>query len=122
MDKDMKRLLALVRVACNAWPGAKRDLESALEIGHGRLEEIMKGHPELRVRHLVNLARLIKVRPSDFLRLAYADDEVAAPHQLEEWVGEPKPPNARRKPQPLAPAHEERIRELIREELAKGKA
>jgi hypothetical protein len=120
MDKDMKRLLGLVRSACYSWTGNKRDLESALSIGHGRIEEILDGHPELRVRHLVDLARLLKVRPSDFLRLGYPDDESTAPNQLEGWIGEPKPPSARRKPLPLAPEHEERIRELIREELAKG--
>jgi hypothetical protein len=121
MDKNMKRLLGLVRVGCESWSGAKRDLESALEIGHGRLEECLDGTRELRVCHIVNLARLLKVKPSDFLRLAYADDEASAPNQLEDWIGEPKPPYARKKPLPLAPEHEERMRELIREELAKAK-
>lgn len=121
MDKGMKRLLDLVRTGCNSWPGTKRDLESALEIGHGRLEEVLNGTRELRVCHLVNLARLLKVKPSDFLRLAYAGDEAAAPHQLEEWIGEPKPPHAVKKAPPLAPEHEQRMRELIREELAKSK-
>ncbi len=121
MDKGMKRLLGLVRVGCNSWSGAKRDLESALEIGHGRLEECLDGTRELRVCHIVNLARLLKVKPSDFLRLAYADDEASAPNQLEDWIGDPKPPFARKKPLPLVPEHEERMRELIREELAKAK-
>lgn len=121
MDKEMKRLLGLVRSACYSWSGSKRDLEGALGIGHGRLEEILAGQPELRVRHLVSLARLLKVRPSDFLRLSYPDDESTAPNQLERWIGEPQPPNVRRKPESLAPEHEERIRELIREELAKRK-
>ncbi|HXU31778.1 MAG TPA: hypothetical protein VN851_14485 [Thermoanaerobaculia bacterium] len=115
----MKRLLELVRSACYSWSGNKRDLEGALGIGHGRLEEILDGQPELRVRHIVSLARLLKVRPSDFLRLAYSDEESTATQRLEDWVGEPKPPNARRKPQPLAPEHEQQIRELIRDELAK---
>jgi len=119
MDKNMKRLLELVRSACYSWSGNKRDLEGALGIGHGRLEEILDGQPELRVRHIVSLARLLKVRPSDFLRLAYSDEESTATQRLEDWVGEPKPPNARRKPQPLAPEHEQQIRELIRDELAK---
>ncbi len=119
MDKEMKLLLALVRTACNRWPGHKRDLESAMSVGHGRLEEIFNGEPELRVRHLVGLARLLKVRPADFLRLAYGADERTASRQLEEWIGEPQPPNARRKPEPLSPEHEKRIRELICEELEK---
>jgi hypothetical protein len=121
MDKDMKRLLGMVRNACYSWSGNKRDLEGALGIGHGRLEEILAGKPELRVRHLVDLARLLKIRPSDFLRLGFPDDESTAPNQLERWIGEPQPPNARRKPEPLTAEHEERIRELIREELAKRK-
>jgi hypothetical protein len=90
MDKNMKRLLGLVRAGCASWPGLKRDLESALEIGHGRLEECLNGTRELRVCHVVNLARLLKVKPSDFFRLAYADDEASAPNQLEDWIGEPK--------------------------------
>lgn len=121
MDKDTKRLLGLVRSACYSWSGNKRDLEGALGIGHGRPEEILDGQPELRVRHLIDLARLLKVWPSDFLRLGYPDDERTAPNHLEGWIGEPKPPSARRKPQSLAPEQEERIRELIREELAKRK-
>lgn len=121
MDKNMKRLLVLVRAGCESWSGMKRDLESALEIGHGRLEECLNGTRELRVCHIVNLARLLKVKPSDFLRLAYAEDEASAPNQLEDWIGEPKPPYARKKPLPLAPEHVEQLRELIREELAKAK-
>ncbi len=117
----MKRLLALVRAGCYAWSGTKRDLERALEIGHGRLEECLNGTRELRVCHLVNLARLLKVKPSDFLRLAYPEDEAAAPNQLEEWIGEPKPPFARKNLPPVAPEMAEEIRNLIREELAKAK-
>ncbi len=119
MDKDLRRLLGLVRDACNAWPGNKRDLEAAMGVGHGRLEEMFQGHPELRVRHLVDLARLLKVRPSDFLRLGYPEDEIAAPRQLEEWIGEPQPPKSRRKALAFAPEQEARLRELIQEELAK---
>ena len=122
MDKDMKRLLNLIRVACNSWTGNKRDLETAMSIGHGRLEEILNGEPELRVRHLVGLARLLKVRPSDFLRLAYGSDEAAAPRYLEDWIGDPQPLHARRKPDTFTPKQEERVRDLIREELARAKA
>lgn len=121
MDKDMKRLSELVRAACYSWTGNKRDLERTLSIGHGRLEEILDGTPELRVRHLVALARLLKIRPSDFFRLAFPDDENTAPYHLEGWIGEPKPPSARQKPQRFSPEQEERIRELIREELAQKK-
>lgn len=120
MDKETKFLLTLVRTACESWTGHKRDLESAMSVGHGRLEEIFNGDQELRIRHLVGLARLLKVPPADFLRLAYGGDERTAPRRLDEWIGEPQPPNARRKPEPLSAEHEERIRQLIREELAKS--
>ncbi len=119
MDKDMKKLLDLVRTACDRYTGYKRDLESALSIGHGRLEELLSGTLELRVRHLVGLARLLKIPPTDFLRLAYAGDARTATRRLEDWLGDPQPSNARRASVPFTPEHEERIRELIREELAK---
>lgn len=119
MDKDMKRLLEIVRNACERYTGYKRDLESSMSIGHGRLEELLSGTLELRVRHVVGLARLLTVPPSDFLRIAYAGDERTAPRRLEEWLGDPQPKSSRRPSGPIAPEHEERFRELIREELAK---
>ena len=121
-DRDAIAVLAVVRRAVDAAPGNKRDLETAMSIGHGRLEEILNGEPELRVRHLVGLARLLKVRPSDFLRLAYGSDEAAAPRYLEDWIGDPQPLHARRKPDTFTPKQEERVRDLIREELARAKA
>ncbi|HXU44247.1 MAG TPA: hypothetical protein VN783_01870 [Thermoanaerobaculia bacterium] len=120
MDRDIKKLLVLVRSAINASRAYKHEIESAMGIGHGRLEDLFSGDLELRVRHLVGLADHLGIPPSDFLRLGYPEAERTLRRRLEDWIGEVQPPFARRDPAPLDAPLEARLRELVRDELAKS--
>ncbi len=119
-DKDIKAVLDVVRRAVAAAPGTKHEVEQAMEIGHGRLDEIFNGQMELRVRHVNGLARYLQVPTSDFFRLAHAEAERSAQHRLEDWiVPSTDPPNKRRPDAPELDADlKESLREMMREEIA----
>ncbi|HEV7667437.1 MAG TPA: hypothetical protein VGS22_02855 [Thermoanaerobaculia bacterium] len=119
-DKDTKAVLEIVRRAVAAAPGTKHEVEQAMEIGHGRLDEIFNGQMELRVRHVNGLARYLKVPTSDFFRLALVEAERSLPHRLEDWiVHNPDPPSKRRAAAKEPDADlKEGLREMIREEIA----
>jgi transcriptional regulator with XRE-family HTH domain len=87
IDKDLDELRRLLREAVEGSRMSPRDLEDALEIGHGNLERLLNGKMDLRVRHLVALARVLKVPPADFLELGCASAAHSAEHRLIEWLG-----------------------------------
>lgn len=119
-DKDIKAVLEVVRRAVAVAPGTKHEVEQAMEIGHGRLDEIFNGQMELRVRHVNGLARYLKVPASDFFRLAHVEAERSAPHRLEDWiVHNPDPPSKRgAAAKPPDADLKEGLREMIRDEIA----
>lgn len=119
-DKDIKAVLEIVRRAVAVAPGTKHEVEQAMEIGHGRLDEIFNGQMELRVRHVNGLARYLKVPASDFFRLAHVEAERSAPHRLEDWiVHNPDPPSKRgAAAKPPDADLKEGLREMIRDEIA----
>ncbi len=116
-DKDTKAVLAVAQRAIEAAPGRKHDLEAAMGLGHGRLNDLVNGQLELRSRHLTGLARYLEVPASDFYRLALGDAEFAARRRLEEWIDPRAAPPFPRKDAESA-ASDDRLRALIREELA----
>ena len=115
-DRDAIAVLAVVRRAVDAAPGNKRDLETAMGIGHGRINDLFDGRLELRARHMTGLARYLKIPPSDFFRVALAESERVAPNRLEEWIDPDPPPPFQRKPA-AAPAPNDELRRMIREEV-----
>ena len=115
-DRDTNAVLAVVRRAVNAAPGNKRDLETAMGIGHGRINDLFDGRLELRARHMTGLARYLKVPASDFFRVALAEAERVAPNRLEEWIDPDPPPPFQRK-EAARPAAADDLRRMIREEI-----
>ena len=110
-----------MRRAVEASGGRKHDVEAAMELSHGRLEDLWSGKLELKLRHLVGLAEYLNVPPSDFLATGCPHAQ-AAPRRLAEWIGPAEPPFATKRSDPEAapipPADVERMRQLLREELA----
>lgn len=134
MSEDLRQLRAVMRQAISSCRMSTRDVETAMGIGHGSLERILDGRNELRVRHIVALARLLKVPPQDFLELGVPQPEGSTKYRLRDWVAPQvlAPPNAERKTdgsndvaklvreavqQALGADLKETIRDVVREEL-----
>lgn len=102
-DPRSLRLLELVREEVRRSGRSLRDIERELDLGHGTLGNIFRGRTELRLRHVVMLARALHFEPGDLLREAYRTEP-------------PEPP-----PPPPLPVSLEELRGLIvdalREEL-----
>lgn len=119
-DQDLKELRQLLREAVDASRMYARDIEDALEIGHGNLTRLLNGTLELRVRHLLAFAGLLKIPPGELLELGCPGATEKAQRRLVDWLG----PDRRRATQdgPSLPATLEELTELIRtvvrEELA----
>ena len=65
-------------------------------LGHGYLERILDGRSDLRVRHLLSLAKLLKIPPQDFLELGVPQPESGTKYRLKDWIMPPQfsPPNS----------------------------
>jgi hypothetical protein len=112
VDQDLKELRRLLRNAVESSRMYVRDIEATIGVGHGNLERLLNGTLELRVRHLIAFARLLKIPPAELLELGCPGAAQSAQHRLVDWLGP-----ARR--QGLAegsrlPATPEELTELIR--------
>jgi transcriptional regulator with XRE-family HTH domain len=112
MDKDLKTLHDLVRQALDRTQLTKRRLEEEIGLGHGTLEQLLSGRQDLKVRHLLAIARLLRVAPQQLLELGCPQAGAAAEQDLAAWLG--------RSPVPArqgATLSEDRIRALVRDEV-----
>lgn len=135
MSEDLRQLRAVLRQAIGACGMSARNIETAMGIGHGALERILDGRNDLRVRHILALARLLKVPPQDFLELGVLQPEAGTKYRLKDWImpREMGPPNAAKKPdqpandvatlvrdavqQALGTELKEAVRDAVRDEL-----
>ncbi|HSN88989.1 MAG TPA: hypothetical protein VL025_19650 [Thermoanaerobaculia bacterium] len=111
---DLQGLREILREAVAALRLPTREIEDRLGLGHSTLKKILDGEIDLRVRHLLALARLLDIHPRDFLDLGLSD--WPARHNLREWLS----PDHRKSAQPTEISGElaEAIRALVREEIA----
>ena len=95
MSEDLRQLRAVLRQAISASRLSARSIETAMGLGHGNLERILDGRNDLRVRHLLALAKLLKIPPQDFLELG-VPQEAGTKYRLRDWIKphEARPPNA----------------------------
>lgn len=113
-ERDLRQLRGLLRDALADLDKPTRALEGTLGIGHGNLSHLLEGRLELRVRHLLSIARELGVPPHQFLQLGCPETTGAARRDLADVV-----PTARKPAAPPQPADlDERIRAIVREELA----
>jgi hypothetical protein len=122
MDADLQSLCALLREAIAATRMTTREAEEALGMAHGSLEGVLKGKLELRVRHILSLAAILRVSPADFFTLGCPTANDAAQNELLEWLSPPW----RRALKAAAPAAKssdlaDLVRATIREELAQAR-
>lgn len=111
-ERDLRQLRGLLRDALAHLDTPTRALEGTLGIGHGNLSHLLEGRLELRVRHLLSIAKELGVPPHQFLQIGCPETTGAARRELSDVV-------PCRKPAPAQPADlDERIRAIVREELA----
>lgn len=98
MSEDLRQLRAVMRQAISASRLSARRIETAMGLGHGNLERILDGRNELRVRHLLALAKLLQIPPQDFLELG-VPQEAGTKYRLKNWIMPPEfgPPNKEKK-------------------------
>ncbi|HWN43364.1 MAG TPA: hypothetical protein VNW71_14145 [Thermoanaerobaculia bacterium] len=107
---DLSELRAVLREAVVACRRSNRDLEDDLGLGHGSLQRMLDGRIDIRVHHLVEIARILQVHPMEFLELGFPD--WPARHHLSEWM---KPDLRKRATKrPGLPATREELSELVR--------
>jgi transcriptional regulator with XRE-family HTH domain len=95
MSEDLRQLRAVLRQAISASRLSGRQIETSMGLGHGYLERILDGRSDLRVRHLLALANLLKIPPQDFLELGVPQPEAGTKYRLKDWIMPPTfaPPN-----------------------------
>jgi hypothetical protein len=122
MSNDLRQLRSLLRQVIAASRLGKREIETAMGIGHGQLERVLDGTLELRVRHVLGLAHVLGVPPKDFLEIACPEPPGGAKFRLRDWIGprELAPASAPDKSDP--PDLAAVVREAVREELARNAA
>jgi Cro/C1-type HTH DNA-binding domain len=117
-DQDLKQLRQVLREAVYACRMPIREMERRLGIGHGNLYHILDGTLDLRVRHLLQLADLMGIPPTDLLEFGCPDAISRAKRRLGDWIGQKTSQTA----QPTAASLsldqlKELIRDAVREEL-----
>lgn len=112
-ERDLRQLRGLLRDALAHLGMPTRTLEGTLGIGHGNLSHLLEGRLELRVRHLLSIARELGVPPHQFLQIGCPETTSAARRDLGDLI-----PTARKPAAPQPADLDERIRAIVREELA----
>jgi transcriptional regulator with XRE-family HTH domain len=122
-DKDLPQLRQVLREAVQASRMPIREMERRLGIGHGALYRMLDGELDLRVRHLLALADLLEVPPTDFLALGCPEAESRASKRLADWIGQPSSRAAEPTAASLSlPELKELIQSTVREELEQQSA
>ena len=117
-DKDLQQLRQVLREAVRASNMPVREMERQLGIGHGAIYRMLDGELDLRVRHLLALADLLGVPPTDFFELGCPDAMSRATRRLTDWIGQPSGRTALHSAaSPSLDELKELIRSTVREEL-----
>ncbi len=125
VEDDLVSLRQVLARAVDASGLQRRDVERALEMRNGSLGKLLDGSLDLRVEHLMALARILRVPPGDFLRAGCPQTRAAATHRLADWLGPignaPAAPATAAAAPPTPEELAEMIRTAIRQELAARK-
>ena len=120
-DKDLAEFRHILRELIRMLRMPVRDLENTLGIGHGKLERLLNGELEIRLRHVLALAEVLGVSPGDLLTAGCADATRRARRRVSDWLPHLAP---KQEGTPLPATREElaeMIRDLLREELSPGR-
>lgn len=118
-NTDLRELRALLREAVAVLRRPTRELERELEIGSGRLRDLLDGRMELRVYHLLAFARVLSIPPEELLAYSCPETRRTARYRLVHWLpylDKNKPPEAETKAIDTDQLREV-IRSVVREEM-----
>jgi hypothetical protein len=113
MSRQLKPLREVLQRAVAAARLRPQTIEQALALPRGGWDELAAGRRVLRVRHLLGLARLLKVPPEDLLDAGLPDATPPAGPRLRDWID----PQPRFADVPLARDLQTLIRDTVRREL-----
>jgi transcriptional regulator with XRE-family HTH domain len=123
MDKDLQQLSGLIREALGRTSLTTRALEQELGLGHGNLTHLLSGKLELKIRHLLGIARLLGVPPHRLVELGCPDALRAATQDVTDFIDLPAAGTADGAISSLTlAALDARIRAIVRDELAAASA
>jgi transcriptional regulator with XRE-family HTH domain len=97
---DLYSLRLVVGRAIRASGRRLRELEDEIGVRHGNLRRLMEGEAEIRISHLIALARALRVSPADFLAAGCPKANRMAKHRLRQWIGADGPEVAEEEPAP----------------------
>ncbi len=114
-DHDIRNMRKVLFQVITASGLADRQVEDAMGLGHGRLGRLFDGSMEIKLRHLLGLARRLKISPGELVAMGSPETEQLKERRLAVFLGIPEPKVVRveKPPDDL----EERIRRAVREEL-----
>lgn len=70
-NKDIRWILDTLKTAMRLLDVTNREVESRMGWSHGYLSRIFAGNIELRVEHVIDIANILGLSPSEFFDLAY---------------------------------------------------
>jgi hypothetical protein len=119
MSDDLRPLRQLLRQAISASGLTVRTIETQVGLGHGKLEHLLDGRQDLRVRHILAFARVLRVPPQDFLALGCPGAQELAKYRLKDWIEPPSfGPRSAEKNGGAEPELAELVSEAVRKALA----
>ncbi|HKH46616.1 MAG TPA: hypothetical protein VKM72_18295 [Thermoanaerobaculia bacterium] len=107
---------ALLSMALSKLPISPRQIEDALQIGHGTLPRLLDGRMDLKLHHLLPLCQVLQIHPSHLLERGLPHWEAA--RTIDDWL----PPDHRQAARPAALSDEllQAIRTVVREEISRA--
>lgn len=108
-EKDLAEFRHVLRELVRMVRMPVRDLERTLGIGHGKLERLLNGELEIRLRHVLAIAEVLGVSPGDLLMVGCSEATRRARSRVVDWL----PHLAKQNGAPL-PATREELAEMIR--------
>jgi hypothetical protein len=111
-DKDLLQLRQVLRKAVSTIRMPAREIERRLGLGSGNLYRVIDGSLDLRIRHLLALADLLGVPPTDFLEMGCPSAMQRATRRLSDWIGASTQKST--SPQTAASLSLDELKELIR--------
>jgi transcriptional regulator with XRE-family HTH domain len=118
-DQEMKELRRVLAQAVEVLRLPRREIERELGLGSGSLTRWLEGDIEIRLRHLLALARLLNVAPVDFLELGFPELNQNARYRLSDRLQPPQVPLRGQSAQEASGAPgdlKELVRQVLREE------
>src|SRR4051812_44672630 len=117
-EEELRRLLVLLAEVVARSGRSQREIEVELGVSHGWLHKVFKAETDLKVKHILELGRMLGFKPGQFFRQAYpADGGGNVLDQVQPAIEDVFP--LKRSRGDLTARAQRQVRNIFREELAK---